>query len=348
MSQGERYATALRANIEGRSTGSLVAWGAAGLVLAAVTLLTLVVNTGLFVDNLVGGIVYGMILVMISLGLALILGLMNVVNFAHGALFMFGAYMSLQIVTRMGQSFWLALIIAPLVVGIIGILMEVLVLRFIYDAEPIVGLLATFALTLMLTEIVRFVWGSNPQSFATPDVLGQPIPLGVTTVSAYRVFTVVIASAAVIGTYLLVTRTNFGLDVRAGVQDAEMTQLLGVNLPIRFTATFFLGATLAGLGGVLRGGEVGMQPNLGTSFIILAFIVVVVGGVGSLFGSVIAGLLVGIAQFTVPTMLQSVAQVTSFEAIAIDGIGGLVPFLVMIVVLLVRPRGLFGTEGFLE
>jgi branched-chain amino acid transport system permease protein len=127
-----------------------------------------------------------------------------------------------------------------------------------------------------------------------------------------------------------------------------MTQLLGVNLPIRFTATFFLGATLAGLGGVLRGGEVGMQPNLGTSFIILAFIVVVVGGVGSLFGSVIAGLLVGIAQFTVPTMLQSVAQVTSVEAIAIDGIGGLVPFLVMIVVLLVRPRGLFGTEGFLE
>lgn len=348
MSQGRTYVSALRADIQRRSTGSLVVWGGSVIVLAGLTLLTLVLNTGLFIDNLVGGIVYGMILVMISLGLALILGLMNVVNFAHGALFMLGAYIGLQVVGRLEISFWLALLVAPLVVGLVGIIMEVLVLRFIYGAEPIVGLLATFALTLMLEETVRFIWGSSPQSFQTPDILGQPVSLGVTTVSAYRLFTVGVAVVAVLATYVLVTRTNFGLDVRAGVQDAEMTQVLGVNLPIRFTATFFLGAALAGLGGVLRGGEVGMQPDLGTSFIILAFIVVVVGGVGSLFGSVVAGLLIGVARFTVPTMLQTLAEVTSQPAIAIRGIGGLVPYLVMIVILLVRPRGLFGREGFLE
>jgi len=348
MSQIETYISAFRADVRNRSRGSLALWGGSGVILAALVLLSLVVNAGLFVDNLVGGIVYGMILVMISLGLALILGLMNVVNFAHGALFMLGAYFGLQFVSAMGLPFWVALVAAPVVVGLVGIVMEVLVLRYIYGAEPIVGLLATFALTLMIEESVRYIWGSNPQSFQTPEILGQPIPLGVTTVSAYRLFTVAVATIAVVGTYLLVTRTTFGLDVRAGVQDAEMTEMLGVNLPIRFTAMFFLGSALAGLGGILRGGEVGMQPSLGTSFIIVAFIVVVVGGVGSLFGSVIAGLLVGIARFTVPTMLQSLAQVTNTPGIAISGIGGLVPFLVMIVVLLVRPRGLFGTEGFLE
>ncbi len=348
MNQSRSYSDVIRTEVQDRSAGSLVVWGAFWTVIAALLSLSLVANTGLFVDNLVGGLVYGMILVMISLGLALILGLMNVVNFAHGALFMLGAYVGYHVVAAMNLPFWFAIVAAPLAVGVAGILIEVLVLRYIYGAEPIVGLLATFGLTLMIEEVVRFTWGSNPLQFDTPEVLTSSVSLGITQVSAYRLFTVVVATVAIVGTYLLVTRTNFGLDVRAGVQDAEMTEILGVDLPIRFTAMFFLGSTLAGLGGILRGGEVGMQPDLGTSFIILAFIVVVVGGVGSLFGSVVAGLLIGLARFLVPTMLSTLAEVTNVSWLQISGIGGLVPYLVMIVVLLVRPRGLFGTEGFLE
>ncbi|MEF8783809.1 MAG: branched-chain amino acid ABC transporter permease [Haloarculaceae archaeon] len=348
MSQIEPYTNALQRDIQDRSPASIALWGGLGAVVLVVLLLSLAVDTGLFIDNFIGGLVFGMILVMISLGLALILGLMNVVNFAHGALFMVGAYVGFQVVGAMSLPFWLALAVAPVAVGLVGIVMEVTVLRYVYDAEPIVGLLATFGLTLMVEEAVRYVWGSSPLQFRVPAVLDTSVSLGVTTVSAYRLFVVGVATVAVVGTYLLVTRTHFGLDVRAGVQDAEMTEVLGVNLPIRFTAMFFLGSALAGLGGILRGGEVGMQPDMGTSFIIIAFIVVVVGGVGSLFGSVVAGILIGLATFIVPTMLSTLAEVTGIGLIQIDGIGGLVPYLVMIAILLIRPRGLFGTEGFLE
>jgi branched-chain amino acid transport system permease protein len=303
---------------------------------------------GLFVDNLIGGMVYGMILVMIALGLALILGLMNVVNFAHGALFMAGAYFAYHVVVVMNLPFWAALVVAPIAVGAVGIVMEVAVLRRIYGQEPIVGLLATFGLTLMFEEAIRAIWGSSPLRFETPALISGPFNLGITTVGTFRLFTVAVSALTVIAVYGLVTRTTFGLSVRAGVQNAEMTEFLGVNLPLRFTAMFFLGAVIAGLGGLLRGAEVGMQPSLGSSFIILTFIVVIVGGVGSLFGSVVSGLLIGEAIFLVPMMTQALADLSGFAFLQIQGIGGLVPYLVMIVILLLRPRGFFGTEGFLE
>jgi branched-subunit amino acid ABC-type transport system permease component len=348
MSQTQSVSDQLFERVGAQSTGSLVGWGAVVVVSVALLALAAVSQPGLFVDNLIGGLVYGMILVMIALGLALILGLMNVVNFAHGALFMLGAYVAYAIVASLNLSFWLALVVAPLAVGAVGVLMEVSVLRRLYDQEPIVGLLATFGLTLMIEEVVRAIWGSSPLQFDIPAALATSTNLGVTTISTFRLFIVAVSALTVVSVYLLVTRTNFGLSIRAGVQDAEMTEFLGVNLPIRFTAMFFLGATVAGLGGVLRGAEVGMQPSLGTSFIILTFIVVVVGGIGSLFGSVIAGLLIGETVFLVPIVMSSLAAATGIAALDIQGIGGLVPFLVMIVVLLVRPRGLFGQEGFLE
>ena len=323
-------------------------WRAAALVAVALLALGFAVQPGLFVDQAIGGLVYGMILVMVALGLSLILGLMGVVNFAHGALFMLGAYFSYQVVAVWGLPFWAALVVAPLLVGLVGVLVELSILRRIYDQEPIIGLLATFGLTLMVEEVVRAVWGAAPLGFSTPAVLSGGTDLGVTTVGTFRLFTVAVSALTVVGVYYLISRTSFGLTVRAGVQDDEMTEFLGVNLPLRFTAMFCLGAVIAGLGGVLRAAEFGMGTGMAQQFVILAFVVVVVGGVGSLFGSVASGLLIGEAAYLTPVVLQSLARTSGVEALDVSGVRGLVPFLVMILVLLVRPRGLFGEEGFLE
>ncbi len=303
---------------------------------------------GLFIDQAIGGLVYGMILVMVSLGLALVLGLMGVVNFAHGALFMLGGYFTYSAMATYGIPFPLALVIAPVLVGVVGIALEVVVLRRLYGTNPIIGLLATFGLTLMIEEAVRFLWGASALQPSKPELLTGGTDLLVTRVGTYRLFTVFVSVLSVLAVYYLITNTDFGLSVRAGVQDGEMTEFVGVDLPVRFTAMFFLGSVIAGLGGALRVVEFGVDPGTAEEFVILAFVVVVIGGVGSLFGSVLAGLLVGWAQFLLPVVLSSLALVTGVAAIEIDGVGRLVPFLVMIVVLLVRPRGLFGEEGLLE
>ena len=321
---------------------------ATGVVVTVLLATAAVSQPGLFVDNAIGGLVYGMQLVMVALGLSLILGLMGVVNFAHGALFMLGAYFSFQLVAGWGLPFWTALVVVPVAVGVVGVAMEVTVLRPLYGKAPVIGLLATFGLTLMAEEVTRAVWGAAPLSFEVPPVLATSTNLGVTQVGTFRLFAVAVSSLAVLAVYLLITRSEFGLTVRAGVQDGEMTEFLGANLPIRFTAMFFIGAAIAGLGGVLRGAEFGMGLSMAQQFVILAFVVVVVGGVGSLFGSVVAGILIGEAQFLTPTVLSSLAMVTGVEALAVPGVRSIVPYVVMIAVLLIRPRGLFGEEGFLE
>ena len=321
---------------------------ATGVVVTVLLATAAVSQPGLFVDNAIGGLVYGMQLVMVALGLSLILGLMGVVNFAHGALFMLGAYFSFQLVAGWGLPFWTALVVVPVAVGVVGVAMEMAVLRPLYGQQPVIGLLATFGLTLMAEEVTRAVWGAAPLSFEVPPVLATSTNLGVTQVGTFRLFAVAVSSLAVLAVYLLITRSEFGLTVRAGVQDGEMTEFLGANLPIRFTAMFFIGAAIAGLGGVLRGAEFGMGLSMAQQFVILAFVVVVVGGVGSLFGSVVAGILIGEAQFLTPTVLSSLAMVTGVEALAVPGVRSIVPYVVMIAVLLIRPRGLFGEEGFLE
>jgi branched-subunit amino acid ABC-type transport system permease component len=303
---------------------------------------------GLFVDQAIGGLVYGMILVMLSLGLALVLGLMGVVNFAHGALFMLGGYFTYAAMATYGLSFPAALVVGPLAAGVVGVAMEVVVLRRLYGKNPIIGLLATFGLTLMAEEAARFVWGASAVQPEKPGLLSGGTDLVVTQVGTYRLFTVGVSIVSVAAVYYLISETDFGLTVRAGVQDGEMAEFVGVNLPLQFTAMFFLGSVIAGLGGALRVVEFGVDPGTAEEFVILAFVVVVIGGVGSLFGSVVAGLLVGWAQFLVPVVLSSLAILTGVPAINVEGISRLIPFLVMIVVLLVRPRGLFGEEGLLE
>lgn len=319
-----------------------------GIVIAGLLVLSFAIQPGLFVDQATGGLVYGMILVLITLGLSIILGLLGIVNFAHGALVMLGAYLLFDIMAKIGISFWVALLVAPVVIGLVGIVIERVVLRFVYDEDPLVGLLATFGLSLIITQLVHAIWGGGPKGVALPSVLSASANLGVTTIARFRLFTVVVGTLAVLAVYFFIERTDFGLSVRAGVLDREMAEFLGVNMPIRFVAMFFVGSFIAGLGGVLRGAEVGMDLGMGEHFIILAFVVVAVGGIGSLFGSVFAGLLIGEAQYLTPVILQTLATVTGIGSLAVPGIDGLVPYLVMIVVLLVRPRGLFGQEGFLE
>jgi len=307
-----------------------------------------VMRPGLFVDQFVGGLVYGMILVLVALGLSIILGLLGVVNFAHGAFFMLGAYLTFQVVVQWGLSFWAALFVVPLLLAVVGFAIERAVLRHVYDENPLIGLLATFGLALMLTEATRAVWGGSPLSVPTPPVLQESLSLGVTTIARMRLFTVVVSVLVVAAVYLLIERTDFGLSIRAGVLDREMAEFLGVNIPLRFVLIFMLGAAIAGLGGVLRGTELGMDVAMGNQFIIITFVVVVVGGVGSLFGSVVSGLLIAEATYLTPLVLATLAETTNVAAINVSGIGGLMPFLVMIVVLLVRPRGLFGQKGFME
>lgn len=306
------------------------------------------VRPGLFVDQLVGGLVYGLILVLVALGLSIILGLLGVVNFAHGAFFMVGAYLTYQVMARWGLPFWAALVVVPIMVGLLGVVIERGVLRFVYDENPLIGLLATFGLALMIDEGVHAIWGGSPLSVSTPQVLDSSVNLGITTIARMRLFTVVVSVLVIVAVFLLIERTDFGLSVRAGVLDREMAEFVGVNIPLRFVVMFFIGTAVAGLGGVLRGAELGMDLGMGNQFIILAFVVVVVGGVGSLFGSVVSGLLIGEATFLTPLVLQTLAETTNVAALNVSGIGGLMPFLVMIAVLLVRPRGLFGQEGFME
>lgn len=326
------------------SAGGAAVWGVIGLLL----LVAVVVQPGLFVDQFIGGLVYGLSLVLIALGLSIILGLLGIVNFAHGALFMLGAYFTYQLMAVWGLSFWVALVVAPVLVGVVGIAMERLVLRWLYDEPPLAGLLAAFGIALMIQEATRAIWGDTPLSVKTPTVLTLGADLGVTTVARIRLFSVAVSVLAVLAVYLLIERTDFGLSVKAGVLDREMAGFLGIDMPKRFVLMFFLGSFIAGLGGVLRGTAVGMDPTMGQQFIIITFVVVVVGGIGSLFGSVVAGILIGEAVYLTPLVLTSLARVTNVEAIAVQGIGGLVPYLVMIVVLLIRPRGLFGQEGFME
>ena len=323
-------------------------WALFWTVVVALLAVAVVTDPGLFVDQAVGGLVYGVILVLVTLGLSIILGLLGVVNFAHGALFMIGAYATYQFMVTWGLPFWAAIVLVPVVVGVLGVVIERAVLRHVYDEDPLIGFLATFGVALMLTEATRAIWGGTPLSVTMPAVLSRSADLAFTTVARFRLFTVTVGVLTVLGVYLLIGRTDFGLSVRAGVLDREMAEFLGVNMPVRFVSMFFLGTAIAGLAGVLRGTEVTMNLGMGQTMVILAFVVVVVGGIGSLFGSVVAGLLIGEAVYLTPIVLRSLAAVTGVGALDVPAIGGLMPYLVMIFVLLVRPRGLFGQEGFLE
>ena len=282
--------------------------------------------------QLLHGLVFGAALGLLALGLTVIFGLLGVMNFAHGELYMFGAYAGIAAIGLTG-SFWVALIVAPLAVGALGAVTEAATLRPLYRREPLYGLILTFGLAMAFREAVRQIWGGDMRRIL-PPVEGSTPLLGMTYPN-YRLFLLGFSSVLLLGIWLFFTRTRAGIIVRAAVQDAEMLDGLGVNVPRVFTLTFAGSAALAAIAGLLLAPIFTVYPQMGVEMILLAFIVVILGGMGSMGGSVVAAFVIGITQ-SLLTLWMNPQRV----AIAIFGI--------MIVVLIVRPRGFFGREGVLE
>ena len=282
--------------------------------------------------QLLHGLVFGAALGLLALGLTVIFGLLGVMNFAHGELYMLGAYAGI-VVIGVTHSFWVALIAAPILVGVVGAVTEMTTLRPIYNREPLYGLILTFGLALVFREGARQIWGGDMRRILPPFTGSTPL-LGMTYPN-YRLFLLAASSAILLALWLFFTRTRAGIVVRAAVQDAEMLDGLGVDVRRVFTLTFAASGALAALAGLLLAPVFTVYPQMGVEMILLAFIVVILGGMGSMGGSVAAAFVIGITQ-----SLFSLWMNPQRVAIAIFGI--------MIVVLIVRPRGFAGREGVLE
>jgi len=288
------------------------------------------VSTGLLVQQIINGISIGSWLFLVAVGLSLIFGVLGVLNFAHGALFMIGAYVAILVLGSVG-NFWVGLVLAALVVGVVGAIIEIGFIRRLYGRaeEELDQLLMTFAFVLIITDGIRFFFGSGSVLSDPPELLQFNIGLGGGfSIGAYRAF-LIVASVIVIGAILLTLRaTNFGRLVRSTSSDRDMALLLGINVPWLYTSVFFIGAALAGLGGALITPIQSVTPELGNQVVINAFVVVVIGGLGSFTGAFIGAYLIGLM----------IAVGSIFAA----GAGQLFPFLALIVVLLIRPEGLVG------
>jgi branched-chain amino acid transport system permease protein len=279
------------------------------------------------------GLVLGGILVLLAIGLSLIFGLMTVVNFAHGSLYMLGAYFGFFVLGMTG-SFWVALAVAPLMVGVFGLFTERVMIRRLYGRNPDDPLLLTFGLSLVLVEAARLVWGTIGLTFDPPRVLAGAVDLGFMVFPVYRLFVIGITILVLVGLWFFLERTNVGLIVRAGSRDPLMVRALGIDVGRIWLLVFGIGSALAGLAGVLAGPMRGVYAEMGVTIIIESFVVVVVGGMGSLVGAIVAGILIG-----------EVVSLTTFVA---PKLAEIMVFVVMAVVLLVRPSGLFGEAGLME
>ncbi|HTS90449.1 MAG TPA: branched-chain amino acid ABC transporter permease [Stellaceae bacterium] len=280
--------------------------------------------------NVANGLMLGAFYVLMALGLSLILNLSNVINFAHGNFLALGAYLALELSKVMG--FWGALLIAPLLTALIGVLVELL-MRFVYRRDPVYSLLLTFGLAFVMQGAMLWWWGPSPQAMEMPDILNAPISAELFFVNWYRIFTVVVVIATVIGVFAFLRHTRVGLRIRAGTLDLDTVSALGVNVKLLRTFNFTVGCLLAGLSGVLLTGKNGISPNMGDDYLMPSFIAIIVGGAGSLTGTLFGGLLIGITAAVTGAIYAPASEV--------------VIFVMMILVLLTRPRGLMGEEGML-
>lgn len=284
----------------------------------------------LIIMQLFTGLALGAVFVLLAVGLSLIFGLLTVVNFAHGAFYMVGAYTGVVLYGITG-NFWLCLIGVPLVVGTIGLVVERYLVRPLYGRGIDYPLLLTFGLAYVLIELVRILFGTDGIPFNTPAALQGAVNLGFGYFPTYRLFLIGVTAVLLIGLWLFIEKTAFGLVIRAGAQDPEIVRVLGVDVSKVWLLVFGLGTGVAGLAGLLAAPMRGVIPEMGVPVLVQAFVVTVVGGMGSLTGAVIAGLLVGV-----------VVSMTSLFAPALADMS---IFALMALVLLVRPRGLFGRAG---
>jgi branched-chain amino acid transport system permease protein len=279
------------------------------------------------------GLVLGGIFVLLAIGLSLIFGLMTVVNFAHGSLYMLGAYLGFMLLGLTG-SFSVALVVAPLLVGVFGLLMERFLIRPLYGRSLDDPLLLTFGLSLVLIEVVRLIWGKIGLTLDPPGALEGAVNLGFTYFPLYRLFVIAVTVVVLVALFLFLGKTNVGLIIRAGSRDPVMVRALGFDLGRIWLLVFGIGTMLAGLAGILAGPMRGAYAEMGVTIVIESFVVVVVGGMGSLAGAIVAGLLIG--------------QVVSLTTFFAPKFAEIMVFVVMALVLLVRPSGLFGETGLME
>jgi branched-chain amino acid transport system permease protein len=284
-----------------------------------------------FLGQLLIGLINGSFYALLSLGLAIIFGLLRVINFAHGAQYMLGAFAAYLLLAYTGIGYWPALILAPLIVGLLGAIVERLFLRRLYDLDPLYGLLFTFGLALTIEGTFRYLYGSSGQPYATPAALTGAMNLGFMFLPIYRGWVVVVSLVVCIGTWLLIEKTKLGAYLRAATENAVLVQVFGVNVPVLLTLTYGLGVALAAFAGVLAAPIYQVSPLMGSNIIIVVFAVVVVGGMGSIMGAIVTGYLLGIA--------EGLTKVFYPEASSI------VIFVIMAIVLLLRPAGLFGRDA---
>jgi branched-chain amino acid transport system permease protein len=279
--------------------------------------------------NTLNGLSWGMLLFLISMGLTTVFGVLGVLNFAHGALFMLGAYLCMQIM-RIVPSFWIGLALGPLVVAALGVVVERFLLRRVYARDVSFQLLLTFAILLVLDDAVLLLWGPAYHVVEAPPLLAGVFPLFGRTYPVYRLFLIIVGPLVGLGLWIFFQFTRWGRIVRAAALDREMAEGLGVRVPLLFTAVFALGAWLAALGGALAAPQQSLAPSMGDRIIIESFIVVVIGGLGSFPGAFVGALFLGLLE-SFGTVFAGQAQMA-------------LPYLLLAVVLLVRPRGFFGRE----
>jgi branched-chain amino acid transport system permease protein len=283
-----------------------------------------------FLGQLMLGLVNGSFYAMLSLGLAVIFGLLGIVNFAHGALYMIGAYVAYLSLEKLGLNYWAALLLAPLVVGALGALIERTMLKHLYRIDPIYSLLLTFGLALIFEGVFRDQFGVSGQQYPVPDALQGATNLGFMVLPNYRAWVVVASLTICLGTWFVIEKTRLGATLRAGTENPSLVQAFGINVPLMVTLTYAGGAALAAIAGVLAAPVIQINPLMGSNLIIVVFAVVVIGGMGSILGSILTGVMLG--------LIEGLTKVFYPEASSI------VVFVIMAIVLMVRPAGLFGKE----
>ena len=281
-------------------------------------------------SQLLLGLVNGSFYAMLSLGLAVIFGLLNVINFSHGALYMMGAFLAWMGLEYFQVNYWAMLLLAPLLVGLFGILIERTMLRWLYKLDHLYGLLFTFGVTLVLEGVFRSFYGVAGQSYEVPDALQGATDLGFMVLPNYRAWVVVASLVVCLATWFVIEKTKLGSYLRAGTENPKLVEAFGINVPLMVTLTYGFGVALAGFAGVLAAPIINVTPLMGSHLIIVVFAVVVIGGMGSIMGSILTGLGLGVIEGLTRVFYPVGSEV--------------VVFVVMVIVLLLRPAGLFGKE----
>jgi branched-chain amino acid transport system permease protein len=276
------------------------------------------------------GLVNGAFYAMLSLGLAVIFGLMGIVNFAHGAFYALGAFAALLSLQRFGINYWFALVLSPLAIGLLGVLVERLLLRHLYKLDPLYGLLLTFGMALVVEGLLHQLIGASGQSYPVPHALSGAFNLGFMILPIYRAWVIACSVVVCFGTWFVIERTRLGATLRAATENAPLLQAFGVNVPLLVTVTYGAGVALAALAGVLSAPVILVNSQMGSSLVVVVFAVVVIGGMGSILGAILSGLALG--------LVEGLTKVIYPEA------SNIVVFVIMALVLMLRPAGLFGKE----